>query len=87
MNAPPLKLQNCFEELSNLDNSETVATGSTCVTTIEGASSIKKRGVRATLNCYLWTCTRAVPKIQVKASWAHTKMKTRLKEWMSANSL
>ena len=28
--------------------------------------------VRATLNCYLWTCTRAVPKIQVKASWAHT---------------
>ena len=29
-------------------------------------------GVRATLNCYLWTCTKAVPKIQVKASWAHT---------------
>ena len=28
--------------------------------------------VRATLNCYLWTCTKAVPKIQVKASWAHT---------------
>ena len=29
-------------------------------------------GVKATLNCYLWTCTKAVPKIQVKASWAHT---------------
>ena len=28
--------------------------------------------VRATLNCYLWTCTKAVPKIQVKVSWAHT---------------
>ena len=24
--------------------------------------------VRATLNCYLWTCTKAVPKIQDKAS-------------------
>ena len=43
--------------------------------------------VRATLNCYLWTCTKAVPKIQVKASWAHTKMKTRVNEWMSSNSL
>ena len=49
--------------------------------------TIRANIVRATLNCYLWTCTRAVPKIQVKASWAHTKTKTRLKEWMSANSL
>ena len=43
--------------------------------------------VRATLNCYLWTCTKAVPKIQVKVSWAHTKTKTRVNEWMSSNSL
>ena len=43
--------------------------------------------VRATLNCYLWTCTKAVPKIQVKVSWAHTKTMTRENEWMSSNSL
>ena len=45
MKAPPLKLQNRFEELHNYDTSEQVATGSTPVTTLEGASSIKKRGV------------------------------------------
>ena len=45
MKAPPLKLQNCFEELDNYDTSELVATDSTNVTTIEGVSSIKKRGV------------------------------------------
>ena len=43
--APPLKLQNCFEELDTYDMSESVATGSTNITTIEGASSIKKHGV------------------------------------------
>ena len=41
MKAPPLKLQNQFEELTTYDTSESVTTGSTHVT-IEGASSIKK---------------------------------------------
>ena len=43
MNAPPLKLQNQFEELTTYDTLESVTTGSTNVT-IEGVSSIKKRG-------------------------------------------
>ena len=45
VNAPPLKLQNRFEELNIYDTSEQVATGSTHVTTIEGVSSIKKHSV------------------------------------------
>ena len=53
MNAPPLKLQNCFEELSNLDNSETVATGSDYVTSLKEASSIKKHGVDKQSTCLI----------------------------------
>ena len=44
MKASPLKLQNHFKDLDTYDTSEQVATGSTHVTTIEGVSSIKKRG-------------------------------------------
>ena len=53
MNAPPLKLQNRFEELSNLDNSETVATGSSHVTSLKGVSSIKKRGADKLSACLI----------------------------------
>ena len=53
MKAPPLKLQNQFEELHNYDTSEQVATGSTPVTTIEGASSIKKRGADKLSACLI----------------------------------
>ena len=53
MNAPPLKLQNCFEELNVYDTSELIATGSTSVTTIEGASSIKKCGVVKQTACLI----------------------------------
>ena len=53
MKAPPLKLQNQFEELNNYDTSEQVATGSTNVTTIEGASSIKKHGADKTSACLI----------------------------------
>ena len=53
MNAPPLKLQNHFEELNIYDTSEQVATGSTNVSIIEGASSIKKRGVVKQTACLI----------------------------------
>ena len=53
MNAPPLKLQNRFEELNIYDTSEQVATGSTHVTTIEGVSSIKKRGTVKQTACLI----------------------------------
>ena len=36
MKAPPLKLQNRFEELSIYDTSENVATGSNHVTSLKG---------------------------------------------------
>ena len=52
MNAPPLKLQNRFEELTTYDTSESVTTGSTNVT-IEGASSIKKCGVDKLSACLI----------------------------------
>ena len=42
VNTPPLKLQNRFEELYVHNTSESVATGSTNVSTIEGASSLQK---------------------------------------------
>ena len=53
MNAPPLKLQNQFKELNIYDASELVATGSTNITTIEGASSIKKCGVDKQSACLI----------------------------------
>ena len=53
MKAPPLKLQNRFEELNIYDTSEQVATGSTHVTTIEGASSIKKRSAVKQTACLI----------------------------------
>ena len=53
MKAPPLKLQNYFEELFNLDNLETVATGSKHVTSLKGASSIKKHGADKPLACLI----------------------------------
>ena len=53
MKAPPLKLQNRFEELNIYDTSEQVATGSTHVTTIEGASSIKKHSVDKPSACLI----------------------------------
>ena len=52
MNAPPLKLQNRFEELTTYDTLELVTTGSTNVT-IEGVSSIKKRGVDKSSACLI----------------------------------
>ena len=51
--APPLKLQNRFEELNIYDTSELVATGSTNVTTIEGVSSIKKCGAVKQTACLI----------------------------------
>ena len=53
MIAPPLKLQNHFKELNIYDTSEPIATGSTRVTNIEGASSIKKRGVDKQSTCLI----------------------------------
>ena len=53
MNASPLKLQNCFEELNNYDTSETVATGSSHVTSSKGASSIKKHSVDKQSTCLI----------------------------------
>ena len=53
MNAPPLKLQNRFKELDTYDTSELVATGGFHVTTIEGASSIKKHGADKLLACLI----------------------------------
>ena len=53
MKAPPLKLQNRFEELDNYDTSELVATGSSHVTTIEGASSIEKHGTVKQTACLI----------------------------------
>ena len=47
-------------------------TSGTTVPSIEAFINGASPCVRATLNCYLWICTKAVPKIQVKASWAHT---------------
>ena len=51
MKAPPLKLQNHFKELDTYDTPEQVATGSTNVSIIEGASSIKKHGVDKSSAC------------------------------------
>ena len=53
MKAPPLKLQNRFEELDNYDTLEIVATGSKHVTSLKGASSIKKRGVDKQSTCLI----------------------------------
>ena len=53
MNAPPLKLQNRFEELNNYNTSEIVATGSTNVSTIEGTSSTKKCSVDKSSACLI----------------------------------
>ena len=53
MNAPPLKLQNHFEELNIYDTSEAVATGSSHVTSLKGASSIKKRGADKLSACLI----------------------------------
>ena len=53
MNAPPLKLQNHFEELITYDTSETVATGSKHVTSLKGVSSIKKRGADKSSVCLI----------------------------------
>ena len=53
MNAPPLKLQNRFEELVTYDTLESIATGSTNVSTIEGVSSIKKRSADKPLACLI----------------------------------
>ena len=52
MNAPPLKLQNQFEELTTYDTLESVTTGSTNVT-IEGVSSIKKCSVDKSSACLI----------------------------------
>ena len=52
MNAPPLKLQNRFEELTTYDTLELVTTGSTNVT-IEGVSSIKKCSVDKSSACLI----------------------------------
>ena len=49
MNAPPLKLQNQFEELTTYDTSESVTTGSTN----EGASSIEKHGAVKQTACLI----------------------------------
>ena len=53
MKAPPLKLQNHFEELNNYDTSESVATDSSHVTTIEGVSSIKKHSIDKQSTCLI----------------------------------
>ena len=53
MKAPPLKLQNRFEELNNYDTLEIVATGSEHVTPLKGASSIKKHGADKLLACLI----------------------------------
>ena len=53
MNAPPLKLRNHFEELSIYDTSETIATGSNHVTSLKGASSIKKRSADKSSACLI----------------------------------
>ena len=53
MKAPPLKLQNHFKELDTYDTSELLATGSKNVTTIEGASSIKKHSVDKQSACLI----------------------------------
>ena len=63
MKAPPLKLHNHFEELFNLDNSETVATGSSHIITIEGGSSIKKHSIDKQSTCLI-PCSKLFKTIQ-----------------------
>ena len=53
MKAPPLKLQNYFEELYIFDTLEDVATGSAHVSSLKGVSSIKKRGVDKLSACLI----------------------------------
>ena len=53
MKAPPLKLQNRFKELITYDTSESVATGSSHVTSSKGVSSIKKCGVDKQSTCLI----------------------------------
>ena len=53
VNAHPLKLQNRFKELNIYDTSENIATGSTDVSTMEGASSSKKCGVDKQSACLI----------------------------------
>ena len=63
MKAPPLKLQNCFEELDTYDTSEPVATDSTNVSIIEVVSSIKKHGVDKQSTCLI-PCSKLFKTIQ-----------------------
>ena len=53
MKAPPLKLQNYFEELYVFNTSEDVAPGSTHVSSVKEASSIKKRGTVKQTGCLM----------------------------------